>query len=136
MDTIGSFLDALAEGSLERESFLKTNACSFLVTIEQQTDQLMNAVGGGGSDAGNAPTVYNDAAALRRASIAAREAKVYQVVKKPGANQEKDILVGRSRDNDVCIEDAEVSKRHARFATTKDGLTLLDTGSTNGTYVN
>ncbi|MBI3723990.1 FHA domain-containing protein [bacterium] len=133
MDNVGAYLDALAQGSLERETFLKENAYSFLVTIEQQTDQLMNAVGTG--DVANAPTVYNDAAALRRASIAARDAKVYKVVK-TGANQEKDILVGRSRDNDVCIEDAEVSKRHARFAVTKDGLTLVDNGSTNGTYVN
>jgi hypothetical protein len=45
--------------------------------------------------------------------------------------------VGRSRDNQMVIDDATVSNFHAAFAVASNGvLWLTDLGSSNGTYVN
>ncbi|HYB22413.1 MAG TPA: DUF3662 and FHA domain-containing protein [Solirubrobacteraceae bacterium] len=45
-------------------------------------------------------------------------------------------VVGRSRDCDVVLDDAGVSRRHAHIRPTPDGWTLEDLGSTNGVRVN
>jgi hypothetical protein len=45
--------------------------------------------------------------------------------------------VGRTKENDLDIDDASVSKSHASLAVDADGnLIVADTGSTNGTFVN
>jgi len=44
--------------------------------------------------------------------------------------------VGRSRDCDVVLDDAGVSRRHAEIRPGPDGWTLTDLGSTNGVRVN
>jgi pSer/pThr/pTyr-binding forkhead associated (FHA) protein len=45
--------------------------------------------------------------------------------------------VGRSKENDLSIEDASVSKIHAALVTNTDKqLMVADTGSTNGTFIN
>jgi FHA domain-containing protein len=44
--------------------------------------------------------------------------------------------VGRSRDCDVVLEDAGVSRRHAELRPGSDGWTVADLGSTNGVRVN
>ena len=44
--------------------------------------------------------------------------------------------VGRSRDCDVVLDDAGVSRRHAQIRPGPDGWTLEDLGSTNGVRVN
>jgi DNA-binding winged helix-turn-helix (wHTH) protein len=48
----------------------------------------------------------------------------------PGEN-----LIGRDRDSVVWIDDASVSRRHARIAVDADGATLEDLGSKNGTFL-
>lgn len=48
---------------------------------------------------------------------------------------EPEITIGRSKENDVTLEHASVSGRHARLRCTPDGLVLEDLGSTNGTFV-
>ena len=133
MDTIGSFLDASA--NLEKAEFIKRFTSPFLVTVEEQRGGVPSSLAPGG-DLGNAATVCQSPSGMRQASVAARDAKIYAIAKRAGANQAPDILVGRSRDNDLWIDDAEVSKRHARFRTTPAGLELTDLGSTNGTWVN
>lgn len=46
------------------------------------------------------------------------------------------ITVGRAPNNDLILTDSSISKFHAYFrATPKDGLSLYDVGSTNGTKV-
>ena len=45
------------------------------------------------------------------------------------------ITVGRDISNDFVINDAEVSRKHARLALEGDRYTLEDLNSTNGTYV-
>lgn len=44
--------------------------------------------------------------------------------------------VGRHPDSDIFLNDVTVSRHHCRFVTSGDDLTVEDSGSTNGTYVN
>ena len=47
------------------------------------------------------------------------------------------LSVGRTRENDLNIDDASVSKVHASLFLNSDNyLTIADTGSTNGTFIN
>ncbi len=45
-------------------------------------------------------------------------------------------VIGRSRDCDIVLEDAGVSRRHAEIRPTGDGWAVQDLGSTNGVLVN
>lgn len=44
--------------------------------------------------------------------------------------------VGRHPESDIFLNDVTVSRHHCRFVVTGEGLSLEDSGSTNGTYVN
>jgi pSer/pThr/pTyr-binding forkhead associated (FHA) protein len=46
------------------------------------------------------------------------------------------IALGRSSRCDITLPDAQASRQHARLEWRRDGLYLVDTHSTNGTYVN
>jgi pSer/pThr/pTyr-binding forkhead associated (FHA) protein len=46
------------------------------------------------------------------------------------------VIVGRSRDVDFRIENADVSRRHAAFYWSDGNIVVKDLGSTNGTMVN
>jgi len=51
--------------------------------------------------------------------------------------QDKRKGVGRTKENDIAIDDASVSKLHAALVLNSEGrLVLADTGSTNGTFIN
>ncbi|MGC4115915.1 MAG: FHA domain-containing protein [Myxococcales bacterium] len=45
------------------------------------------------------------------------------------------ITVGRTKNNDVSINDERISRFHAYFRLTESGWTLSDAGSRNGTFV-
>jgi len=45
------------------------------------------------------------------------------------------LVVGRAAPSDVVVPDPALSRQHARFSFTPDGLTVEDLGSTNGTKV-
>lgn len=47
-----------------------------------------------------------------------------------------DLVVGRDSSCEVSISDRQVSRFHARFSPSEDGVLLEDLGSKNGTYVN
>jgi hypothetical protein len=47
-----------------------------------------------------------------------------------------EISLGRESTNDIVINDAEVSRRHARLLLQPGGYMIEDLGSTNGTFVN
>lgn len=49
---------------------------------------------------------------------------------------EGNVTVGRHPDSDIFLNDVTVSRHHCRFVITPGALTVEDTGSTNGTYVN
>lgn len=47
------------------------------------------------------------------------------------------LTIGRSSENELALErDEYASSRHARIEPLRDGLWIVDLGSTNGTYVN
>jgi hypothetical protein len=46
------------------------------------------------------------------------------------------VTIGRSRDCDIVLDDAGVSRRHAEIRPAQDGWSLADLGSTNGVLVN
>ncbi len=60
----------------------------------------------------------------------------------PSVNQVYDLTkerlqIGRSADNDIPVNDAEVSRKHALLLQQPDGqFSIEDSGSTNGTFVN
>lgn len=67
----------------------------------------------------------------------------YQLVMKQGPAPGKtfeftknEIHIGRDINNEIVINDAEVSRRHCRFKLKGESYTLEDLGSTNGTFVN
>ena len=45
-------------------------------------------------------------------------------------------MIGRRTDNDIILENRQVSRRHAEIRVTKEGLQLKDLNSSNGTHVN
>lgn len=45
-------------------------------------------------------------------------------------------LIGRSESADICLKSKHVSRRHALLVRNKSEVTIIDLGSTNGTYVN
>jgi len=47
-----------------------------------------------------------------------------------------EIFVGRDLNNDIVINDPEISRRHARMFSQGTGYVLEDLGSTNGSFVN
>ncbi len=69
--------------------------------------------------------------------------QTYQFVMRTGPNPGKsfpltkdELSIGRDISNDIVINDAEVSRHHARLYRQAGGFVLEDTGSTNGTFVN
>jgi pSer/pThr/pTyr-binding forkhead associated (FHA) protein len=50
--------------------------------------------------------------------------------------KEGNTTVGRHPESDIFLNDVTVSRHHCRFVTNGDSLTVEDSGSTNGTYVN
>ncbi|MHB0875005.1 MAG: FHA domain-containing protein [Anaerolineae bacterium] len=46
------------------------------------------------------------------------------------------VNLGRGPDNDIVLDDPQVSGRHARIAFAAGGATIMDLGSLNGTWVN
>ena len=134
MDTIGAFIDSLAQNELDRKAFATKYPYPFLVTVEIIEDAIPGSTG---PDAGSAATVHGDPAKLRRASVAARDAKVYAIKRRDGSTSApEEIRLGRSHENDVWVNDAEVSKFHAILRPGKKGLEITDKGSTNGTFLN
>ncbi len=48
---------------------------------------------------------------------------------------DRSLVVGRSKSNDIQVDDSGMSKSHCRFEVMGDSLTLEDLGSTNGTFI-
>lgn len=50
--------------------------------------------------------------------------------------REGNTTVGRHPESDIFLNDVTVSRHHCRFVASGESLTVEDSGSTNGTYVN
>ena len=68
--------------------------------------------------------------------------QTFQLVMRSGPNPGKtfvldksEITIGRESSNDIVINDAEISRKHARLLLQPGGYMLEDLGSTNGTFV-
>lgn len=64
---------------------------------------------------------------------------VVQTGPNPGRDfplQKSEQFIGRDLNNDIVINDAEVSRRHARIFLQGTSYVIEDLGSTNGTYIN
>jgi len=58
------------------------------------------------------------------------------IVRDISLEEGKRLSVGRTKENDVAIDDQSISKAHASLLLNKEGtLIVADTGSTNGTFV-
>jgi len=67
----------------------------------------------------------------------------YQLVMRSGPTPGKafpitkaEISIGRELNNDIVVNDPEVSRKHTRIVFRVGGFVVEDLGSTNGTYVN
>ncbi|HET9886475.1 MAG TPA: FHA domain-containing protein, partial [bacterium] len=49
---------------------------------------------------------------------------------------QKEIVIGRDPESDIFLDNAGVSRNHARFELTPAGYMVEDLGSANGTYLN
>lgn len=47
-----------------------------------------------------------------------------------------EIIIGRDASNVIAINDAEVSRKHAKLSLQNSGYVIQDLGSTNGTFIN
>jgi pSer/pThr/pTyr-binding forkhead associated (FHA) protein len=61
---------------------------------------------------------------------------VYEIKKSSRTPHPDRILIGRGIDNDIIIRDKAVSQFHGYFVKQEDRLMIVDTNSTNGTFVN
>jgi pSer/pThr/pTyr-binding forkhead associated (FHA) protein len=50
--------------------------------------------------------------------------------------EEQEIYIGRESSNTIIINDAQVSRRHAKMESQGSGYLIHDLGSTNGTFIN
>lgn len=65
---------------------------------------------------------------------------VLEIIEGPGAGTtftvEGPVELGREPSVEIVLDDAEVSRRHARLSPEAEGILVEDLGSSNGTYVN
>ena len=115
-------LGALADAcrNMTKDSFLATYKAPFLI---QMTEEKKD----GTAFATMAPEAHQ-ATALGLFA--------YQVAKRPGANAfSQMITLGRTRNNDIIVEEGSVSKYHANFKKDASGRWTLTDVSTNGVRV-
>ncbi len=70
-------------------------------------------------------------------------ASSFQLVMRTGPNPGKvfelsknELFIGRDVNNDIVINDSEISRKHARILMQAGGFVLEDLGSTNGSFIN
>jgi hypothetical protein len=131
--TIGEWIQRISSEKIaDAAAFAKKYPDPVLIANEADTNSSSSGEGIKPGDSGG-PTEMLDAAKIKSGALASREARVWTVARKKASG---DIVVGRSRECDVWIDDGRVSKKHAAFEAGKKDFLLHDLGSTNGTFVN
>lgn len=70
-------------------------------------------------------------------SVSYEESNGTRTEKRLALEQGRRLSIGRTKENDIAIDDTSVSKHHASLLLNERGkLIVADTGSTNGTYLN
>lgn len=79
----------------------------------------------------SAPAAYSDQRqrTLTAAWLTGRDGRSYQL-------SVGETSIGRSSDNDIQVSDSKVSKHHAKIVERNGHFTIVDLGSTNGTWLN
>ena len=78
------------------------------------------------------PFSIDDAGDAEGPALVVRSGSLSGVVHQLGP----EVIVGRSPDSDIFLDDITVSRHHARLRAADGGVTLTDLDSLNGTYVN
>ena len=78
---------------------------------------------------------------LRQIELPSAEGPALVVKKGPFIGQKfdlakREITLGRDPNSDIFLDDVTVSRHHAKIVVSDDSVTIIDVGSTNGTYVN
>jgi len=87
----------------------------------------------GGKDEGRAGAPQERAAGATTGMV--KVIVTVQGKKTAEVSLDKEIVVGRREDTDLCLPYSEVSSRHARLKPSGAGMLICDLGSTNGTYL-
>ncbi len=61
--------------------------------------------------------------------------RVWRIRKNPGAQRGGNIMAGQSADNDIVLPEYTVSTQHCAFSFDASGLSIMDSGSLNGTKI-
>jgi hypothetical protein len=118
---------------LGSQQFCAGYPCFFLVS----TAQLVKPKGAGTAIVSERPAARDPTGQLPVITLADDPARrpVVLAVKKTIELFPSMITVGRTQNNDLVIEDVQISKLHAFFQIAGPSITLHDAGSRNGTFV-
>lgn len=117
-----------ARDALTLEAFLASQPGAFLLQMNDPGGVSPHTATGGHSTLAPGTLLADDAPPLARF--------VFEVVKRPGANAQADLVtIGRAETNDVIVSAAQVSKFHASIARGPHGSYLLADHSSMGTWI-
>jgi pSer/pThr/pTyr-binding forkhead associated (FHA) protein len=82
--------------------------------------------------------MYDDKAKVANTMVAPQIRDVWTITNSEGNTFEVNdkVNIGRGEDNEVCIDDARISRHHAKLFLNDEQLFVEDLNSTNGCYVN
>lgn len=108
---------------LSLQEFINNYNCPFLLQITNDDSQLckMNR------------TVIST---VKDFDIGKEIVNIYPLIKSNRNKYKGLILIGRSQEQDIVINNPKISKSHCYFKLSKDKNILKDTGSSNGTFLN